>query len=183
MPGGQVFAVRTGHLLTGLLASLVALGMGGAVAAESSEPAGLTEKLLTEHNAERGRVGVPPLEWSGKLAADAQGWAERLARQGELHHAPKAARAGAGENLWMGSAGYYSAEAMIGGFIGEKQLFKDGVFPAVSTTGNWQDVGHYTQLVWRDTRQVGCAVAKGAQYDVLVCRYFPAGNYEGHTPY
>jgi hypothetical protein len=40
-------------------------------------------------------------------------------------------------------------------------------------------VGHYTQLIWPTTREVGCAVAKGQGNDVLVCRYAPAGNVLG----
>jgi hypothetical protein len=84
-----------------------------------------------------------------------------------------------GENLWMGPAGYFSAEDMIGGFVSERDKFRAGTFPQVSRTGNWADVGHYTQLIWPTTQEVGCAVAKGEGKDVLVCRYAPAGNVFG----
>ena len=68
---------------------------------------------------------------------------------------------------------------MIGTFVDEKRHFRRGTFPDVSTTGQWRDVGHYTQLIWRGTQKVGCAVAPGGGQDWLVCRYWPAGNTMG----
>ena len=83
----------------------------------------------------------------------------------------------------MGTSGYFAPERMVGAFVNERRFYQHGKFPEVSSTGKWQDVGHYTQLVWRDTREVGCAVARGTGYDVLVCRYWPAGNWMGESPY
>lgn len=79
----------------------------------------------------------------------------------------------------MGTAGYFTPQQMIAHFAAEKQHFRAGDFPQVSRTGNWADVGHYTQIVWATTREVGCATARGARFDVLVCRYWPAGNLMG----
>ena len=136
-------------------------------------------RLLAAHNLERDRAGVERLKWSSKLAQDAQAWAEHLAAKDALVHATQEQRQSAGENLWMGTAGMYSAEDMVGGFAAERAIFKPGKFPEVSRTGKWQDVGHYTQLIWRDTKEVGCAVVRNKVNDVLVCRYFPGGNWIG----
>ncbi|QZH74823.1 MAG: SCP-like extracellular [Erythrobacter sp.] len=133
-------------------------------------------RLLQEHNHARDDVGVPRLAWSNRLASEAQDWAEELARRGRMEHSTQEGRRGAGENLWMGSAGYYGPEVMIGAFVDERRMFRGGTFPQVSTTGRWNDVGHYTQVVWRETQEVGCAVARGGGNDFLVCRYWPAGN-------
>ena len=138
-------------------------------------------RLLAAHNAERTRFHAPPLWWSAKLAHDAQGWAEQLAARGKMEHSTNEQRGGEGENLWMGSAGRYQAEDMVGAFVAERAAFRPGKFPQVSRTGNWADVGHYTQLVWPGTQELGCAVAKGARDDFLVCRYWPAGNMVGET--
>ena len=54
---------------------------------------------------------------------------------------------------------------------------------ATVAIGRGGDVAHYTQLVWRDTREVGCAVAAGQHEDILVCRYANAGNYRGERPF
>ena len=83
----------------------------------------------------------------------------------------------------MGPRRLYGYEAMIGAFLDEKQLFRRrGKLPEISVTGRWDDVGHYTQMIWRGTRKVGCSVAEGRNYDYLVCRYFPAGNVFGKGP-
>ena len=81
-----------------------------------------------------------------------------------------------------GTRGYYAPEAMVDAWVREKRYFKPGVFPYNSTTGRVEDVGHYTQLVWRATSQVGCAEAASAAEDILVCRYAEAGNYIGERP-
>lgn len=136
-------------------------------------------RLLEAHNAERDRAGLPRLAWSNRLAQDAQEWAVHLSRKGALEHAGSDRRRNTGENLWMGSAGHYSAEEMIGGFLSERVRFRPGTFPQVSRTGNWADVGHYTQIIWPRTTEVGCAVARGGLNDFLVCRYDPPGNMVG----
>ncbi|HYD24312.1 MAG TPA: CAP domain-containing protein [Croceibacterium sp.] len=177
--------MRTGRVIAALMAPFIALGLTGAAPAPRAEaPAnGFARQLLAEHNAERDRAGVPRLAWSGKLASDAQRWAELLAREGGMRHSSNEQRPGAGENLWMGSAGYFGARDMIGAFVSEKRHYVHAAFPKVSSTGKWEDVGHYTQVVWRDTKEVGCAVARNARDDFLVCRYWPAGNWIGQVAY
>ena len=171
----------TGRVIAAVCAPLIALGAAGGVAAQRSES--FAHQLLALHNAARDDAGVPSLTWSSKLAQDAQGWAERLAREGRMYHATHEQSGGEGENLWMGSKGYYGPETMIGAFTDEKRFYRHAAFPQVSSTGRWQDVGHYTQVVWRDTQQVGCAIARGAKDDFLVCRYWPAGNWVGQRAY
>ena len=148
----------------------------------SPAPSSTAKTLLDRHNFYRSQVGVPALKWSDRLASNAQGWANNLAERGgkTLQHS---SGSGEGENLWMGSAGYFSQQTMVDGWGGEKKYYKPGVFPNVSTTGNWSDVGHYTQIVWRNTTEVGCAVATAGGNDILVCRYSSPGNYMGQKAF
>ena len=148
-----------------------------APAAVTINPASFEGRLLAAHNGERKRLRIAALAWSPQLAAQAAIWARHLASKGLFEHSKN--RGNVGENLWMGTSGYYTPEQMIGAFIEERQYFRAGKFPDVSTTGKWADVGHYTQLIWAGTQQLGCARATGAGNDVLVCRYFPAGNVMG----
>lgn len=136
---------------------------------------------LQEHNSARAEFGSAPLRWNPALAREAQGWARHLAARNQLRHSQRSERGGAGENLWMGTRGYFKPTQMIASFVEERAHFVPGRFPEVSRTGVWEDVGHYTQIVWPETRELGCALAAGAQYDVLVCRYWPAGNRIGDT--
>jgi hypothetical protein len=133
-------------------------------------------RLLAAHNGERARLGHMPLKWSAILTKEAGLWADTLAKTAQFEHANQSRH---GENLWMGTKGAYSPEAMVALWIDERRLFKPGRFPDVSTNGKWTDVGHYTQLIWQSTSEVGCAIASNAEDDYLVCRYDPPGNWIG----
>ena len=150
--------------------------------AEPGRSGSVYQRLLAAHNRERARLTVPRLVWSDRLTAQAQAWADSLARREAFHHSNRKTRGGTGENLWMGTTGYYSPEDMIGSFLEEKRDFRRGVFPAVSRTGNWDDVSHYTQIIWPTTQEIGCAIARsGGGMDVLVCRYWPKGNIDNRA--
>ena len=138
-----------------------------------------SDQLLAVHNGERAQVGAPPLAWNSDLARDAQGWADQLAADGKFEHSTT----GDGENLWMGSAGAYTGSQMAQTWADEKAKFTYGAFPNVSTDGNWANVGHYTQMIWSTTTDIGCAKATAKGWDILVCRYRAPGNVQGQKPY
>lgn len=140
----------------------------------------LKRNMLTMHNATRAEVRQPVLTWSDALAADALAYARELARTGRFEHAPQPrGNPNQGENLWMGTRGAYRYEEMAGHWIDEKRVFVNRPMPNASTTGNYRDVGHYTQIIWSGTREVGCAMASNRRDDFLVCRYLPTGNVVG----
>ncbi|BAY93818.1 MULTISPECIES: CAP domain-containing protein [unclassified Tolypothrix] len=128
------------------------------------------QEILAAHNRYRAEVGVPPLQWSENLAVSAQQWANHLADTGTLQHSRS------GENLAQGSTGFFSVTQLVDMWGDEKQYFSNAAFPNVSNTGNWMDVAHYTQVMWRNTTEVGCGLASGNGNDVLVCHYNPVGN-------
>lgn len=136
----------------------------------------LIGQVLLSHNAERRRVGLPPLAWDPALATGARAYSNELVRNGQLRHSPKLVRPGIGENLWRGTTGYFSPAVMVGNWASERSMFRAGRFPDVSATGNWADVGHYTQIIWPTTQRVGCSISRSVRDDVLVCRYWPSGN-------
>lgn len=137
------------------------------------------QTLLHLHNQARAHVGVPPLEWDSQLAAQAASYGPELARTGRLAHSSRKGRETSRENLLQALPGT-PAEKMIAVWTAERQHFVPGIFPDVSRTGNWADVGHYTQMVWPATTRVGCAIHRGGgQFDWLICRYAPPGNQDG----
>lgn len=160
-------------------ALLLAVGPLPALTVAAHTTPGFAGTILVAHNQERMRLGLASLSWNPRLADEAARWAEKLAQEGRLEHSNRQQRSGTGENLWMGTAGYYSTDHMIGAFTREKALFVAGRFPDVSLSGRWQDVGHYTQMIWPETREVGCAMAEAHGRDIMVCRYWPAGNWVG----
>jgi hypothetical protein len=141
-------------------------------------------RILAAHNAVRAQAGVQPLAWDPALGNAAAAYAAQLALTNRFQHSDRQARPGIGENLWMGTRGYYSYETMVAGWASERSDFVPGIFPAVSRSGDWEKVGHYTQMVWPTTTRVGCAVASNSTTDYLVCRYSPKGNVDGRSvPY
>jgi uncharacterized protein YkwD len=173
-------AFRTGRLAAAAALALAAPLLVGGTGRLTS----LDQRLLAAHNRERDSQGIAALAWDPALAAEAAAWGERLAAAGEFEHSddldgddPQ------GENLWAGTSGAYAPEEMVDGWIEEKKHFRPGRFPDNSLTGDFADVGHYTQLMWRETDRVGCALAAGAEEEVLVCRYRTAGNVVGERPF
>jgi hypothetical protein len=142
-------------------------------------------RLLAAHNRERDALGLPLLRWDPQLEVSAARWGEHLKRIGTLVHYESDPNDDdpEGENLWAGTRGYYSPEAMVGLWIEEKKHFKPGRFPNNSRTGRVDDVGHYTQLMWRSTGRVGCAVTQNKREEFLVCRYSEGGNVLGEKPF
>jgi len=170
--------VKPHHLIK--LALIAALCVGGPASAGPTELAAqMPDRILAAHNKVRAEAGAPPLIWDRALGDAAANYAVYLALTNSFQHSDQSHRPDIGENLWMGTRGAFSFEAMVDGWSSERRDFVPGVFPAVSRDGAWEKVGHYTQMVWPATTKVGCAVASNATSDFLVCRYSPAGNVMG----
>ncbi len=129
------------------------------------------QRFVAAHNADRAKHCAPPLTWSSKLEAAAQKWADSLKAQGcKFGHSPNNSY---GENLAAGSSGLLDPEATVKMWYGEisKYRFPDGGFS--------METGHFTQVVWKGTAQVGCGMSSCNGMDIWVCEYDPPGNVEG----
>lgn len=151
--------------------------LAGSAAARSRMPEKDVRAILGYHNKVRSNVGVGPLKWSPSVAAYAQQWAEHLAGTtcGMMHR-----RDGKyGENLYRGTAGFYTALDAAKAWESEKRDYRGEPV----TRSNSAKVGHYTQMVWRDTASLGCGQAVCGKMLIVVCNYDPPGNYVGRRPY
>ena len=143
--------------------------------------------LLKTHNDARAEVGVNnALVWDNTLEAAAQVYADVLAKKGTFEHDPKNRSNAYGENLyaWTNKPTLaYAAKA----WVDEKDFYRYGKVGDAATCTQ-EPCGHYTQIIWKDTKKVGCAMS---QYTagtfnggyVVVCKYQTPGNYIGETPY
>jgi uncharacterized protein YkwD len=136
------------------------------------------QRILDIHNAERAAVGAAPLQWDPVLATHATEFAQQLAQTGQLAHAPREGRGIERENVQQGLIGW-GPDQMLHDWVGEKSNFVPGTFPNVARDGNWMKVGHYSQMIWPTTTDIGCGQAEGLGFDWLVCRYSPGGNKDG----
>ncbi len=140
----------------------------------SERPPVFAREMLAAHDHMRARVGVPPLVWSEQLAALAQKWADTLIRSGAFH--PRGDHR-LGENMFevVGRAG--TPEEAVNTWAGEARNYD---YQANSCSAR---CGHYEQVVWRDTKSVGCGMARDNRREVWVCNYDPLGNLNGERPY
>lgn len=144
-----------------------------------------TEEIVRAHNTWRRRAGVPPLGWSADLAARAQTRASYLAGHGcGIEHGPLPADVG--ENV-----------CGVGPLTAKGQKNEFSVVTATWIVDAWgaesadysperdacapnRHCGHYTQIVWATTREVGCGMAVCPTLgQVWVCNYRPRGNVRG----
>jgi hypothetical protein len=173
------YVFRHGFGLVAALAAVPAAAASGASSLVIPPATMFGMRVVAIHNQVRSVAGVQPIVWDRQLAMDAASYAEELAKTGRWGHSAHTSRPGQGENLWMGTRGAFSVDQMVGAWASEAQIFRRGAFPAVSRTGNWKDVAHYTQMIWARSTRVGCAVRSSPRHDYLVCRYWPAGNVMG----
>ena len=130
--------------------------------------------MLDAHNAVRARLGITPMIWSDELATVAQDWANHLIAANAFSHRPNNRF---GENLYAITGGAASPAEAVGMWAEEARGYD---IRSNTCTGV---CGHYTQIVWRQTRAVGCATAANSYRQVWVCNYDPPGNFVGYRPY
>jgi uncharacterized protein YkwD len=133
--------------------------------------------VLAAHNSIRNKVGLPPLAWSDELAHVAQKWADKLASAGEFHHSSDSRY---GENLFRisGDGATSNAYEVVNAWGAESAAYH-----YQTNSCDSGECGHYTQIVWRETKKVGCAVARDPKHEVWVCEYAPYGNVIGQRPF
>ncbi len=135
----------------------------------------IAEEFLEVHNRYRTEVGIEGLTWSDELAESATEWAEQLAATCAFEHST----GNYGENLWMGTSGAFSITDVVDAWGSEKQHYNYSDNSCVEG----EVCGHYTQMVWENTTEVGCGVASCDGFDIWVCQYTPQGNIVGQKPY
>lgn len=122
------------------------------------------QEVLSLHNQFRAQHHAPKLVWDDTLA----NYAERYASKCEFHHSSSPY----GENL---AAGYRSIKTAVNAWYAESKNY------SYFNPGFSYNTGHFTQMVWKATKKLGCAYVtcngkNGTPGNYLVCEYSPAGN-------
>jgi hypothetical protein len=137
------------------------------------------ETALESHNKYRLLHGVPALKHNSELSQLALDWAQNLAKSNKFEHSKnKFNDSILGENLYL-SWGSQKPEIIDGGEATKDWYDEMKIY-------DWDNprflinTAHFSQLVWKNSLEVGFGVALGDNNSVIVCaNYFPAGNIEG----
>uniref|UniRef100_A0A8C5WMB1 SCP domain-containing protein n=1 Tax=Leptobrachium leishanense TaxID=445787 RepID=A0A8C5WMB1_9ANUR len=123
--------------------------------------------FLSSHNVYRKRHGAAPLQFNRDLCQSAQQWADHLLSIRTLKHSSTEH----GENLYY----KYSSNEPVDSWYNEINNYD------FARPGFRSDTGHFTQVVWKDSKEVGVGVATdGNGLFFVVGQYNPAGNITNH---
>ncbi|KAI0257509.1 PR-1-like protein [Lactifluus subvellereus] len=125
------------------------------------------DAYLLAHNKMRAMHGAAPLTWSSDLSGTAQGWANNC--------------------VFKHSHGQYGENLAAGTGLTIPDAIKMWTDESRGYNASNPEFSHFTQVVWKATTQLGCAVQACASLDGLqgnpgnfyVCEYNPPGNVDG----
>ncbi|KAJ3046197.1 hypothetical protein HDV00_000008 [Rhizophlyctis rosea] len=134
-------------------------------------------RIVSAHNAARSLKKLPALKWSTNLERLACKCASSNAAKGSMNHCR------VGENMYSCSKSASPLTAGAGAlssWVAEKSKYSgQSISSSLSALSKF---GHYTQVMWKNTKSVGCCMKTG-KTTVVVCNYDPPGNYIGQKPY
>ncbi|KAF3791134.1 Glioma pathogenesis-related protein 1 [Nymphaea thermarum] len=137
-------------------------------------------EFLLSHNWARAQHLELPLIWDFEVEKYARWWAGERKSDCKLQHSFDNGTFVMGENIFWGSGSGWTPRDAVRAWVDEQKYY--------SYSGNQclggHVCGHYTQVVWRETRRLGCARVVCDTGDVfMTCNYDPPGNYIGQRPY
>ena len=156
----------------------------GGAPASAGATSPIADAILAAHNQARASVMPAPstpisaLSWSNEIATSAQAWADGCMFK---HSGGKY-----GENIFASAGANTTPQGVVDSWVAE---VKDYDYASNSCAAT---CGHYTQVVWRKSSALGCAVSNCSknspfsgfdQWQFWVCNYDPPGNFNGQKPY
>lgn len=130
---------------------------------------------------------LPPVTWDAALADTAYNYLSQCtSSNGDLvdHNEDRtqdyAALGGTdyvGENIYASSASSIDPADAVKSWMSEAPNYKPG---------DVTSAGHYTQVVWRTSVRIGCAIVNCPSvrfHNTVLCDYAPGGNIKGQNPY
>ena len=151
-----------------------------------AEPSGALNGMVAAHNAVRAAVNpkpataLPPVEWSDEDAKVAQDYAAKCVFAHNANRGPR------GENIYASGGSGRTPKEVVDNWASEAKNYNYATNTCSGTCG------HYTQVVWRDSVKIGCGMQKctknspfggSGTWEMWVCDYSPAGNFNGKKPY
>ncbi|KAL4284834.1 hypothetical protein GQ457_16G031160 [Hibiscus cannabinus] len=141
---------------------------------------GESVEFLFAHNLVRAAKWEPLLFWDFQLQKYARWWASQRKPGCELQHSFPEGDFKLGENIFWGSGSMWRPSDAVSAWADEEKYYDYDS----NSCEEGQMCGHYTQIVWKNSRRIGCARVVCDTGDVfMTCNYDPPGNYVGERPY
>ncbi|XP_072289006.1 GLI pathogenesis-related 2 [Eucyclogobius newberryi] len=134
-----------------------------------SKDASFKREFLNAHNTYRSQHSAPPLGLSSELCAEAQRWAEHLLQRNIMKHSETSD----GENIYCFRS---SAAIKLAGREAVDAWYSEIKYYSWNSPGYSSKTGHFTQVVWKDSTELGVGVASSGKRVYVVGQYRPAGN-------
>ncbi|XP_068340796.1 uncharacterized protein [Pyrus communis] len=138
----------------------------------------LVQEFLMAHNEIRREEKMKPLVWNDTMAQLAEDWAMKQDHHDcQMQHS---SYQGMGENLFWAYKAHWLPREAVHDWGHEKVYYNKEKRECEPD----KPCAHYTQIIWKDTEQVGCARHKCSNENLLVvCEYYPPGNWVGMDPF
>lgn len=174
-------------------------GSAGAGTASHTNPLSkdLIDAFVAAHNAARASTALnplpspalPPVTWDPILADSAYNYLSQcvVANGSVEHNADRTSdyQALGGMDSYVGENIY----ATTGNTVAPADAVNDWMSEASKydyAKNDFSAAGHYTQVVWRNSVRIGCAIVNcpNARFNnTVLCDYAPGGNITGQKPY
>ena len=150
-----------------LLLCLISLALSATLDLENARA-----QMLTRHNYYRAQHQADNLVRLSDLETIAQSWSDHLASINSMTHSSnKYNGASLGENLYWGPLRSNIGESAV-------DMWYEEISDYDFNNPGWKSgIGHFTQVVWKNSKKLGCGVGCGtSSYCYVTCNYYPAGN-------
>merc|ERR1719240_1625556 len=127
------------------------------------------QQTLEAHNKLRAKHGAPPLTWNEECYEFAKKQADACQSSNNLHHGNQGPSGSHGQNAFWSIPPRTAMEAVNDWYNEVNDPGYD-----FSNPGFGGGTGHFTQVVWKETKSVGMAKSDNGCY--IIANYFPAGN-------
>ncbi|KAM7018601.1 Golgi-associated plant pathogenesis-related protein 1-like isoform 2-T2 [Tautogolabrus adspersus] len=131
--------------------------------------ASFMQEFLETHNAYRSKHNAPPMKYNSDMNQTAQKWANHLLARGTLQHS----QTNDGENIYNM---FSSATIKLTGKEAVDSWYSEIKDYNWSSPGFSGNTGHFTQVVWKASTELGVGVASDGNKVFVVGQYRPAGN-------
>lgn len=182
MKGKQLVGVSVAGLAIAISGGT--FNQGKAVERSTIDLATFHSSTLSQHNTYRAVHHAPALAADNSLESSAQDWANQLASTGAFEHSDVS---GVGENLYVSYTTQPSVAADTLATSAVRAWYEEVKDYNYADPGFSSATGHFTQVVWQGSTQLGCGAAQGAKtingrrYNAfyVVCHYAAPGNVLG----